>query len=205
MAGVEFGTTSYTAGSNCNGSGASGVGTTIAPSPASTCIFYDIQTSNNSQGCSAGSPNCYTDSGSYGILSTSTSSAHPAYPAAEGYDLATGIGSLNIANLVNDWQSAAAGGISYTPTVTRHRDRRFLHLWPALGHHLFGGRLRRGKFSDGIGDLLRLANDLDHRHGCAYGERRLLQPARPARSPLRRLTRRRPRWRLGATRSRERT
>jgi hypothetical protein len=115
MAGAEFGTTSYTG--NCNGSGASGVGTTSTV-PASTCIFYDIQTSNNSQACSAGSGNCYSDSGSYGILSTSTSAADPAYNAGEGYDLATGIGSLNIANLVNNWQSAAAGGVSYTPSVT---------------------------------------------------------------------------------------
>jgi hypothetical protein len=86
--------------------------------PAGTCIFYDIQTSNNSQACRAGSTNCYSDSGGYGILSTSTSAADAAYNAGQGFDLATGIGSLNIANLVNNWQSAAAGGTSYTPTVT---------------------------------------------------------------------------------------
>jgi hypothetical protein len=117
MAGVEYGVASYIAGTNCNGSGASGVGTT-STLPIGTCIFYDIQTSNNSQGCSTGSPNCYTDTGSYGILSTSTSSPIPAYPAGEGFDLATGIGSLNIANLVNNWQNAADGGISYTPAVS---------------------------------------------------------------------------------------
>jgi hypothetical protein len=115
MAGAEFGTSSYTG--NCNGSGASGVGTTSTV-PAGTCIFYDIQTSNNSQACRAGSTNCYSDSGGYGILSTSTSAADAAYNAGQGFDLATGIGSLNIANMVNNWQSAAADGTSYTPTVT---------------------------------------------------------------------------------------
>jgi Pro-kumamolisin, activation domain len=115
MAGVEFGTASYIAGTTCNGSGASGVGTTSTV-PASSCNFYDIETSNNSQGCRNGSHNCYTESGgSDGILSTSTSVADIAYPAGEGFDLATGIGSLNIANLVNNWQTS---GTTYTPTVT---------------------------------------------------------------------------------------
>jgi trimeric autotransporter adhesin len=123
MAGVEYGTTSYTAGSTCNGSGEiSGTGSnygTTATVPGSTCIFYDVETSNISQACIAGSANCYTSTGeSYGILSTSTTSAQVAYPAAEGFDLATGIGSLNIENLVNNWQTAASGGILYTPTVT---------------------------------------------------------------------------------------
>jgi hypothetical protein len=124
MAGAEYGTTSYVDG--CNGSGASlssvgnggsEVGTTNS-APASTCVFYDIETSNISQACRAGSKNCYTDSGSTGILSTSTSAADPAYNTGQGFDLATGIGSLNIANLVGNWQNAAAGGVTYTPTVT---------------------------------------------------------------------------------------
>jgi hypothetical protein len=124
MAGVEYGTTSYTAGSTCNGSGNSNsiadpnVGTTVT-TPASACIFYDIETSNNSQGCVNGTNNCYTESGGgNGILSTSTSAADVAYSAGQGFDLATGIGSFNIANLVANWQNAAAGGVSYTPTVT---------------------------------------------------------------------------------------
>jgi hypothetical protein len=120
MAGVEFGTTSYTAGSTCNGSGTtSNVGTTSTV-PIGTCVFYDIQTGNNSQACSAGSTNCYTETGSYGVLSTGSPPAtgQIAYPALQGYDLATGIGSVNITNLVNDWQAAASGGISFTPTVS---------------------------------------------------------------------------------------
>ena len=116
MAGTEFGVSSY-AGGGCNGSGASGIGTTSSiPSPG--CIFYDVQTGNISVDCGAGTPDCYTLSGkSYGILSTSTTTELPAFPTNAGWDLATGIGSINIANLVNNWQNAAAGGALFTPTI----------------------------------------------------------------------------------------
>ncbi len=119
MAGAEFGTTSYTDGSTCNGSGASGVGTT-STAPAGSCIFYDIETGNISQACTPGSLNCFTtSSGMIGTLSsTIPPSASTAYDTMQGYDLATGIGSINIANLVNNWQNAAAGGISFTPAIT---------------------------------------------------------------------------------------
>ncbi len=119
MAGTEFGIASYTAGNTCNGSGGSGLGSTMVTTsaPASTCIFYDIETGNNAQACTAGTVNCYSDSGTVGIFSLSTSAAQPAYPTTQGFDLATGIGSVNIANLVNNWQNATAGGITYTPTV----------------------------------------------------------------------------------------
>jgi len=117
MAGAEYGTTSYTPGSTCNSSGTTSNTGTTSTVPASTCIFYDIFTGNNSQACTSGTPNCYDSSGTVGIFSTSTSAALVAYPSGEGYDLATGIGSLNIANLVNNWQNAAAGGIAYTPTI----------------------------------------------------------------------------------------
>ena len=102
LAGQQFGTSSYT-GSACNGSGASGSGETSSL-PSGSCLFYDIQTGNNSVACRSGSPNCYTDLGQpYGLLSTSAAGPLPAYTAGQGYDLATGIGSLNIQNLVNSW------------------------------------------------------------------------------------------------------
>ena len=42
----------------------------------------------------------------------------PAFPTAAGWDMATGIGSINIANLVNNWQNVAGGGVLYTPSIT---------------------------------------------------------------------------------------
>jgi hypothetical protein len=116
MAGQEYGVSSFT-GSGCNGSGASGVATTSS-TPGSNCVFYDIQTGNISVDCGAGTPDCYALSGdSYGVLSTSTTQELPAFPTNAGWDQATGIGSLNITNLVNNWQNAAAGGVLFTPTI----------------------------------------------------------------------------------------
>ena len=118
IAGQEFGVSSFT-GSSCNGSGASGIGMT-ASTPASNCIFYDIQTGNISVDCigGTGAINCYALSGkTYGISSTSNTVETPAYPTGAGWDEATGIGSINITNLVNNWQNVAGGGVLYTPTI----------------------------------------------------------------------------------------
>ncbi len=115
MAGTEFGTTSAFSNA-CNGSGSSG-NTPTSSSPGSSCVFYDIQTGNNSAPCTAGTTNCFTDPGkAYGILSTSTTTDIPAFTTNAGYDMATGIGSINITNLVRNWQSPSASRL-FSPTV----------------------------------------------------------------------------------------
>ena len=50
-----------------------------------------------------GSHNCYVPSGANGVLSTSGSSYSKAYGAGAGWDFATGIGAVNVENLVNNW------------------------------------------------------------------------------------------------------
>ncbi len=77
---------------------------TSAANPAGTCVFYDIPSGSTiSMPCVSGTPNCTTTSGDqYGVL---TYDGNPAYNTASGYDLATGLGSVNVANLVNDWRS----------------------------------------------------------------------------------------------------
>jgi subtilase family serine protease len=81
--------------------------------PSSSCIFNDVTTGNNDVPCAAGSTNCYVNSGAtFGILSTSSTSLVPAYPSTIGYDEATGIGTLNVANLLTNWHSA------FTSTTT---------------------------------------------------------------------------------------
>jgi subtilase family serine protease len=86
----------YGSGGNgsCNSSNGSGV--------ASSCIFYDVTLGDMDVDC-VGSANCYLAGGSVGVLSTSDSSFNPAYGTAAGWDFATGIGSVNAANLVNNW------------------------------------------------------------------------------------------------------
>ena len=95
--------------------------------PASTCTFNDVTTGNNDVPCSkyingvsgALSPNCYYGSASYGMLSlNNNSSLSVAYPATAGYDAATGIGSLNVANLITNWNKAftSTTGMTASPT-----------------------------------------------------------------------------------------
>jgi hypothetical protein len=87
-------------GTACNATGA----------PAAGCVFNDLTTSTIAMPCIKGSPNCTTSTSSdrYGVLS--------GYSATAGYDLATGLGSVNAANLVNNWSNA--NFIASTATLT---------------------------------------------------------------------------------------
>jgi len=81
---------------------------------SSSCVFHDINTGTNAMACdyayavSTPSPNCpIVHSGDeLGILS--------GYAATTGFDLATGLGSANVANLVNGF----AGTATPVPVVT---------------------------------------------------------------------------------------
>ncbi|HXP82168.1 MAG TPA: Ig-like domain repeat protein [Verrucomicrobiae bacterium] len=70
-------------------------GATANPSPV--CIFYDVISGTNAVPCTKGSPNCSVSNqlDLYGVLS--------GYNTATGYDLTTGLGSVNAANLVHNW------------------------------------------------------------------------------------------------------
>jgi Pro-kumamolisin, activation domain/Bacterial Ig-like domain (group 3) len=69
--------------------------------PTSTCVFNDITSGNNAV---PGEMN-------YGSPSAD-------YQAGVGYDLATGLGSVNIANLVNQWNSVAFDPTTTTLSIT---------------------------------------------------------------------------------------
>jgi Pro-kumamolisin, activation domain/Abnormal spindle-like microcephaly-assoc'd, ASPM-SPD-2-Hydin len=74
-----------------------------------SCIFYDTTSGTNAEVCQTGGPNCVTNTSGdqLGVLS--------GFTAAKGYDLATGLGSVNVANLVNAAWPTAGGG---TPKVS---------------------------------------------------------------------------------------
>lgn len=116
LAAKTYGTTSFTGGS-CNGSGASGIGETTGL-PAASCVFHDVQTGNNAEPCAAGTPNCYSGQGqNYGLTSLSTTAPEPAYAAGQGWDYASGLGSINVNNLFNAWQTpSASSGLTLTVT-----------------------------------------------------------------------------------------
>jgi subtilase family serine protease len=98
LAKAEFGSSSeadYTRLKECNA--------TRGKNISSSCIFHDVTAGNNAVPC-YGTNNCYDPSPSgYGILSTSNLSLLEAYPATFGWDFSTGLGSVNVTNLVNNW------------------------------------------------------------------------------------------------------
>jgi subtilase family serine protease len=70
---------------------------------ASTCIFNDVTTGNITVPC-YGANDCYGSTlNDYGILSRSDDKLLQAYPTKTGWDFATGLGSINVTNLVNAW------------------------------------------------------------------------------------------------------
>jgi subtilase family serine protease len=99
----------------CNGSKT----TTL---PASICIFNDITVGNNAVPGEAG----------FG-------SASAKYQSTVGYDLATGLGSVNVANLVNRWSSVAFTATTATlvlsPTTFTHGSSAnvTIHVAPSSG------------------------------------------------------------------------
>ena len=72
-------------------------------------IFHDVTQGNNSVSCKQGSPNCEKNTAAYYFES--------GYNATAGYDLATGLGSVDAAQLINYWDTATSG-ITATVTVT---------------------------------------------------------------------------------------
>ena len=72
----------------------------LAANNASNNAFHDASSGDNMVTCTAGTANCPAGTGSIG------------FSAATGYDLTTGLGSLNIANLITAWMAAAP-----TPTA----------------------------------------------------------------------------------------
>jgi hypothetical protein len=86
---------------------------------SSSCYFNDIDTSTNSQPCDWGliqgdSPNCEAissyegESDEVGILE--------GFSATRGFDLATGLGSLNVANVVNAWPTSEVPEVNLSAT-----------------------------------------------------------------------------------------
>jgi uncharacterized repeat protein (TIGR01451 family) len=105
----QLAATEYAAnGTSCNSSNGNGVGT--------ACTFYDVTQGDIDVDCT-GTFSCYLPSGTDGVLSTSDHSYNPAYGTTTGWDFATGIGSVNATNLVNNWPTPLNGSaLSITKT-----------------------------------------------------------------------------------------
>jgi hypothetical protein len=94
----------YAAGTACN--------SVAVPLPAGTCTFNDVTTGTIAMPCAKGSLNCNPTTGTdtIGVLSGFSTNA--------GYDLATGLGSVNANNLVNNWATGTAAFTSTTTTLS---------------------------------------------------------------------------------------
>jgi len=75
--------------------------------PGSTCNFNDITSGTIAVPCITGTPNCQTATAGhpYGVLS--------GYSTTTAYDLATGLGSINANNVVNNWHT-----VTFNPSTT---------------------------------------------------------------------------------------
>jgi subtilase family serine protease len=105
LAAAEYGSTGS---APCNSSNGTGV--------AANCIFYDVTLGDMDVDCAG--PNCYLAGGTVGVLSTSNTGFSPAYGTNTGWDFATGIGTVNAANLVNNWPTASSPNFTLTSSAT---------------------------------------------------------------------------------------
>jgi len=105
LAAAEYGASGS---ASCNSSNGAGV--------AANCIFYDVTQGDIDVDCLG--PSCYLGGGAVGVLSTSNNSFAPAYGTSLGWDFATGIGTINAANLVNNWPTSGPPPGSFTLSAT---------------------------------------------------------------------------------------
>lgn len=95
-------------GANANACTSSSVGM----GTGNACTFYDVTDGSNEVPCLAYTQNCTATNGSdeFALL--------PGYATTTGYDLATGLGSVNAYNMVQNWATAAASLAATTTTLT---------------------------------------------------------------------------------------
>ena len=108
--------TYYTLAANEYGeNGNSSCNSTLGNEVAGSCTFYDVTQGDMDVNCK-GTYDCYLPSGKYGVLSSSNSAYQPAFGTQTGWDFATGIGTVNAYNLVNNWPGAPPSfGVSANP------------------------------------------------------------------------------------------
>lgn len=95
LARLEYGSSGNTYCNATNGNGTS-----------SQCAIYDVTEGDIDVNCT-GTNSCYQPSGANGVLSTVNSEFAPAYASTIGWDFATGIGTINAANLAIHWNAVS--------------------------------------------------------------------------------------------------
>ncbi len=83
---------------------ASGCKSTLGNKISKGCLFNNVTAGDNSEPCITGTPDCHStalSTAGVGFLSTNNGkNGTPSFPSSPGYNLVTGLGSVNITNLV---------------------------------------------------------------------------------------------------------
>ena len=118
------------------------------PTASNNCFFYDIDTGTNAMPCdydyqsSTPSPNCDV------IHSFDYVGSLSGYSAEKGYDQATGLGSLNVANVVNAWPQTLGLGtatVTVTPAQMSINSNNTLNVSVTLASNPTGGTTPTGE------------------------------------------------------------
>jgi len=125
--------------------------------PSSSCYFHDVNQGTIAMPCQAGTPNCtvVTSGDTIGVLS--------GYGATTGYDEASGLGSLNVANVVNAFPTLAGAGtasVTVTPSLTSITANQTLTVSVTVASKPAGGTtptgtvtLTSGSYTSAVGTL----------------------------------------------------
>jgi hypothetical protein len=112
IAGLEFGANGNAACFSSNGNAVN-----------SGCIFYDVTQGDMDVPCTnypntANYYSCYRPSGTYGVMSSNNNAYAPTFGTGTGWDFATGLGTVNVYNLLVNWAPSGNGNASLTVSVT---------------------------------------------------------------------------------------
>jgi hypothetical protein len=112
IAGLQFGANGNAACFSSNGNAVN-----------SGCIFYDVTQGDMDVPC-VSNPNtgafysCYLPSGTYGVMSSNNNAYAPTFGTGTGWDFATGLGTVNVYNLILNWAPSGNGNDGLTVSVT---------------------------------------------------------------------------------------
>ena len=141
----QLATTEYGTAASPKTAATAACDSTLGSATGSTCTFHDVTKGNIAVPC-IGPLNCFGTSIEYqasyyteyyyGELSVSPSTLEVAYPTTAGWDFATGLGTVNAANLFKNWAQVSSATVTATsagsvaPVEPFSPIRPFSPVWP---------------------------------------------------------------------------